>query len=110
MSDCIFCKIANNDFNTEFLYEDERVVAFKDLNPQAPVHVLVIPRTHFDTIKEMTEEILVGRLITVAGKVAENLNINEYRLVINTGKQAGQTVFHTHVHLLGGRPMAWPPG
>ncbi len=110
MSDCIFCKIVKGDFNTEFLYEDELVLAFNDLAPQAPVHVLIIPKIHFENVREMTDDALVGRLITAANKVADELNIQEYRLVINTGKEAGQTVFHTHLHLLGGRPMTWPPG
>jgi len=107
---CMFCKIAKGDFNTEFLFEDDRVVAFKDINPQAPVHVLVIPRTHFDSIKEVDDEALVGRLFTAAKRVAEKLGIRDYRFVVNTGPQAGQTVFHLHLHLLAGRTMHWPPG
>ena len=110
MSDCIFCKISNGDFNTEFLFEDEQVVAFKDLSPQAPVHILVIPKDHSDSIKEMQDEAQVGRLITAAKQVASQLGLHDYRLVVNTGSEAGQTVFHTHLHLLGGRAMKWPPG
>ena len=106
----MFCKIAKGDFNTEFLYEDDRVVAFKDINPQAPIHVLVIPRTHFDSIKEVDDEALVGHLFTAAKRVAEKLGIRDYRFVVNTGPQAGQTVFHLHLHLLAGRTMHWPPG
>ena len=109
-NNCMFCKIAKGDFNTEFLYEDDRVVAFKDINPQAPIHVLVIPRTHFDSIKEVDDEALVGHLFTAAKRVAEKLGIRDYRFVVNTGPQAGQTVFHLHLHLLAGRTMHWPPG
>lgn len=107
---CMFCKIAKGDFNTEFLFEDDRVVAFRDINPQAPVHVLVIPREHFVSIKEVEDEVLVGHLFTAAKRVAEKLGIRDYRFVVNTGPQAGQTVFHLHLHLLAGRTMHWPPG
>jgi len=110
MSDCVFCKIASGAFNTTFLFSDDRVVAFKDLSPQAPIHVLVIPRQHFESIKAMEEESLIGHLFTTANKVAAQLGLTDYRLVANTGAQAGQSVFHTHIHLLGGRPMTWPPG
>lgn len=92
------------------LYEDDKVVAFKDINPQAPVHILVIPRGHFVSIKEIEDETLVGRLFTAAKKTAEKLGLRDYRLVINTGRGAGQTVFHLHLHLIGGRLMTWPPG
>lgn len=110
MSDCIFCKIAGGAFNTEFVYEDDRVVAFKDLNPQAPVHALVIPRKHAAAVKDETDESLLGHIMTVGTKVAEKLGLSDYRFVINTGPEAGQTVFHIHLHVLGGRPMLWPPG
>lgn len=110
MSDCIFCKIAAGEFNTEFLFEDDRAVAFKDLSPQAPVHVLVIPRAHSESVKAMEDEALIGHLFTAAKQVAKDLALTDYRLVINTGEKAGQSVFHTHLHLLGGRPMHWPPG
>ena len=110
MSDCIFCKIARGDFNTDFLFEDDRVVAFKDLSPQAPVHVLVIPRKHFDSVKEVEDETLMGHLFTAAKETAKKLGLNEYRFVVNTGPEAGQSVFHLHLHLLGGRAMGWPPG
>lgn len=110
MSDCVFCKIASGAFNTEFLFEDDRVVAFKDLNPQAPHHALIIPKEHHASVKEVEDEALIGHMFTAAKKVAEKLGLNDYRLVINTGAQAGQTVFHIHLHLLGGRAMGWPPG
>lgn len=109
-NNCIFCKIAKGEFNTEFLFEDERVVAFKDIVPQAPVHVLIIPREHFVSIKDVDDEVLVGRLFTAAETVAEKMGITDYRFVINTGPKAGQTVFHLHLHLLAGRTMRWPPG
>ncbi|MCU0288125.1 MAG: histidine triad nucleotide-binding protein [Acidobacteria bacterium] len=110
MNNCIFCKIAGGEIHKEFLFEDERVVAFKDLHPQAPVHALIIPREHFHSIKEIEDEALVGRMFTAAKKTAEKMGIKDYRLVINTGPQAGQSVFHVHLHLLGGRFMNWPPG
>lgn len=110
MNNCVFCEIAAGKFNTEFLFADDRVVAFKDLNPQAPVHILIIPRRHYESIKEMTDENLVGHLFTAAKEVAEKLGVDSYRFVINTGSQAGQSVFHIHLHLLGGRAMYWPPG
>ena len=105
-SDCVFCKIARGEFNTEFLFNDDRVVAFKDLDPQAPIHVLIIPRNHYDSINEA----MLGHLVTAAKKVAEKLGLKEYRFVINTGPEAGQSVFHLHLHMLGGRAMGWPPG
>lgn len=110
MTDCIFCKIARGEVNTELLYKDDKVAAFKDLNPQAPVHFLIIPIDHYDSVKEMNDEALIGRLFTAAKKVAEKIDLKHYRLVINTGIGAGQSVFHTHLHLLGGRLMSWPPG
>ncbi len=110
MSNCIFCKIAGGEIHKEFLFEDDRVVVFRDLYPQAPVHILAIPREHFHSIKEVEDENLVGHMFTAAKKTAEKLGIKDYRMVINTGPQAGQSVFHLHLHLLGGRFMAWPPG
>lgn len=107
---CIFCKIASGRMNTPFLYESDDVVAFKDINPQAPVHVLIIPRVHYDSIKSVDNEELTGKLFSAAAKVAEKLGIPDYRLVINTGAKAGQSVFHLHLHLLGGRFFGWPPG
>jgi histidine triad (HIT) family protein len=110
MSDCIFCKIVKGETNTVLLYEDDKVVAFKDINPAAPVHFLVIPKEHSSSTKEMTDECLIGRLFIAAGKVAEKVGLKHYRLVINTGSGVGQAVFHTHLHVLGGRLMGWPPG
>ncbi|RMG50397.1 MAG: histidine triad nucleotide-binding protein [Gammaproteobacteria bacterium] len=112
--DCIFCKIASGDIPGDIVYEDEHVVAFRDLNPQAPTHVLVIPREHISTINDLEENHaeLVGRLYLAAKQVAEAEGIAErgYRTVMNCNAEAGQTVYHIHLHVLGGRPMGWPPG
>jgi histidine triad (HIT) family protein len=107
---CIFCKIASGKLNTELLFEDDRVVAFNDVNPQAPHHVLIIPRSHFESIKPIDDENLIGHMFSAAKQTADKLGLSDYRLVINTGPKAGQSVFHLHLHLLGGRPMTWPPG
>ncbi len=110
MSQCIFCKIASGQAGTKLLYDDDTVVAFNDINPQAPIHFLVIPKMHSDSVQQMNEETLIGHLFTVAKKVAADRDLKHYRLVLNTGVGAGQTVFHTHLHVLGGRLMTWPPG
>ena len=114
MSDCIFCKIANGDIPSEFLYEDDEIVAFRDLNPQAPTHVLVIPREHIATANDLTQEnaSIVAIMMLAAKQIAEREGIAErgYRTVLNCNAEAGQSVFHIHLHLLGGRPMGWPPG
>jgi histidine triad (HIT) family protein len=112
--DCLFCRIVAGEIPATKVYEDEACLSFRDINPQAPTHVLVIPRKHIASIKEMTaeDETLLGHLLRVCGQVAqqENLGDGGFRTVINTGPDAGQTVFHVHAHVLGGRPMAWPPG
>ncbi|HKL11589.1 MAG TPA: histidine triad nucleotide-binding protein [Clostridia bacterium] len=114
MGDCIFCKIANGEIPTDFVFESERVVAFNDLNPVAPVHVLIIPKEHFESVNDLDEkEACLFQDMTLAAKnIAESLGLkdNGYRLVINNGKEAGQEVGHLHMHLIGGRPMKWPPG
>ena len=114
MEDCLFCKIVAGELGTEFVYEDDRVVAFKDVNPQAPVHLLIVPRKHISTLTDLKDEDyeLVGHIYKVANKLAEDNNIAEdgFRLVSNCGEQGGQTVFHIHFHLLGGRALQWPPG
>ena len=114
MSECIFCKIAEGGIPADIVYQDDQVVAFRDLNPQAPVHVLVIPRRHIATTNDLTEADaeLVGRMYLAAKQVAADEGIAErgYRTLINCNAEAGQTVFHIHLHLLGGRPMGWPPG
>lgn len=111
---CIFCKIVAGQIPANKVHEDERCIAIRDLNPQAPVHVLVIPREHVATISDLAEshEPMAGHLLRVGAKVARELDIAEsgYRLVFNTHADAGQTVFHIHLHVLGGRPMEWPPG
>ncbi len=110
MDECIFCKIASGQLNTALLYEDDEVVAFTDLYPQAPIHALIIPRTHYASIKDVEDSNLIGHLFQAGKEVARRLKIDDYRFVINTGQQAGQTVFHLHLHILGGREMLWPPG
>ncbi len=111
---CLFCRIIAGEIPAAKVYEDERAFAFRDINPQAPTHILVIPRKHLASLNEATaeEEALLGHLQCVAVKLAADEGLAEkgFRTVINTGADAGQTVFHIHVHLLGGRPMAWPPG
>ena len=113
MSDCIFCKIAAGEIPSDQVYQDEHVVAFRDLNPQAPVHVLIIPREHLASLGEASEEhgALLGRVLLAAGEIAAREGIGDgFRVVNNCGESAGQTVFHVHFHLLGGRDMGWPPG
>ncbi len=111
--DCIFCKIANGEVGTQ-IYQDPQVVAFNDNAPQAPIHVLIIPRHHIATVNELTESdnALVGHMIQVAKNIAKEKNIDEsgYRLLLNCNRGGGQAVYHLHLHLLGGRPMHWPPG
>lgn len=111
--DCIFCKIANKEISSSILYEDQEVVAFEDINPQAPVHIIVIPRKHIPRISELEEGdvSLMGKVIMVAKKIANQKQIEDgYRLVFNNNPGAGQSVFHIHLHLLGGRKFNWPPG
>lgn len=114
MSDCIFCKIADGSVPTELVHEDDRCVAFNDLNPQAPVHILVIPREHVDSLDKTvgTHKELLGHLLVTAAAIARKLEFAEdgYRVVINTNSDGGQTVFHLHVHLLAGREFVFPPG
>jgi len=114
MSDCLFCKIAEKKIPAKIIYEDDRAVAFEDITPQAPVHTLVIPKKHIATILEVTPEDhgLVGHLFKVAATIAKEKGIAEkgFRLVMNTNADSGQTVFHIHLHILGGRSMRWPPG
>ena len=110
MEDCIFCKIANKEIPSALVYEDEYTVAFNDLSPQAPTHILVIPKKHFASLNELDEEKIMSALFVAVKNVVKKLNIKEYRTVINTGESAGQTVFHIHLHILAGRPLKWPPG
>ena len=102
MNDCIFCKIINGDFGTEFLYEDEVSVVFKDINPKADTHLLLVPKAHIESLNECNDEELLGKLMMNVRKVTKQLGIPSYRTVINTGKEAGQEVFHLHIHILSG--------
>ena len=112
--DCIFCKIAAGEFGGPPIYQDEQITAFKDINPQAPLHILIIPNNHIGSLNEVTSEdqMLLGQLMLTAAKIAREQGVADkgYRVIINTGSQAGQTVFHIHLHLLAGRRMSWPPG
>ena len=110
MDNCIFCKIAKKEIPTNLLYEDEKTVAFNDLNPQAPTHILVIPTEHFESLNELNDKEVMASLLNATKEVTKKLNITDYRTVINTGKGAGQEVFHIHLHILAGRPLKWPPG
>jgi len=114
MNDCIFCKIVSGDIPAEKIFENETVMAFNDLNPQAPLHALVIPKKHVSTINDMQEADaqLVGEMFLAAKQIAADEGLSErgYRTVMNCNEEAGQSVFHIHLHVLGGRPMAWPPG
>lgn len=111
-SDCLFCKIAAKQIPAKTVYEDDDVFAFEDINPQAPTHVLVCPKKHFASLEHATaeEEAALGKVALVAAKIARERKLGSYRTVINTGTGAGQTVFHLHLHLLGGRAFHWPPG
>jgi histidine triad (HIT) family protein len=112
MTDCLFCKIADKRINADIVYEDERAVAFRDISPKAPTHVLVIPRAHIATIDDITDaqEAEIGHLFLVASAVAKQADLKDgYRTVINCGGHAGQSVFHLHLHLMGGKTMGWPP-
>lgn len=114
MENCLFCKIAAGQIPSKIVYQDEDVVAFEDINPQAPHHVLVIPRRHIGSIPDLTLEDgpLLARIFMTVAKLAHDMGIDEsgYRLVANVGPDAGQSVFHLHFHLLGGRRLGWPPG
>ncbi len=114
MTDCLFCKMIAGEIQPDVVYEDDTVLAFRDINPQAPTHVLVVPREHIATINDLEEAHaeLVGRIYLAAKEVARQEGIHEkgYRTVMNCNAGAGQTVFHLHLHVLGGRPMGWPPG
>ncbi|MQA80776.1 MAG: HIT domain-containing protein [Streptosporangiales bacterium] len=114
MADCLFCKIVTGEVPASVVRETDRVVAFRDINPQAPTHVLVIPRTHYPDLADLTrrDPALLAEVLDTAVLVAEDEDIVEpgYRVVFNTGAGAGQTVFHVHAHVLGGRGLGWPPG
>jgi histidine triad (HIT) family protein len=114
MTDCIFCKIIGREIPARVVYEDDDLLAFEDIKPQAPVHILIIPKDHFASLAEASDQkgALLGRLLLRARDIArqKNLEPTGYRVVLNTGRDSGQEVAHLHVHLLGGRRMAWPPG
>ncbi|TDI11869.1 MAG: histidine triad nucleotide-binding protein [Acidobacteria bacterium] len=113
MADCIFCKIAQGELQSDIIREDDQAVAFRDINSQAPTHILIIPKKHIPTLAEASEEegSLLGHLLLMARQVAEDQNLRDgYRVVLNNGVAAGQTVFHIHLHLMGGRAFDWPPG
>ena len=113
MTDCLFCRILRNEIPAKKIYEDEHTFAFEDINPQAPTHVLIIPKRHVRGLKEATPEDaeLIGRCHLAAAHIARQRGVEDgYRTVLNVGPQAGQSVFHLHVHLLGGRSLHWPPG
>jgi len=114
MSDCLFCKIRDGEIAGDIVFENEDVLAFNDVNPHAPVHVLIIPKKHISTINDLADgdELIMGKLFTVAKTIAEQQGVSDdgYRLVVNCNQKAGQTVFHIHMHMLAGRNMTWPPG
>jgi histidine triad (HIT) family protein len=109
---CLFCKIIAGEIPAELLYSDELVVAFEDINPQAPTHILIIPRSHFENAAELARNDgeSLKAIFNAAGEIAKELSISGYRTVFNTGADAGQSVFHAHLHLLAGRAFGWPPG
>ena len=110
--ECLFCRIVRKEIPAKLIAEDEHCVAFRDINPQAPVHILVIPREHVPSLNQAKDAAMLGRLSLMAADLARKEGISEsgYRTVVNTNGHAGQTVFHIHLHLLGGRAMGWPPG
>jgi histidine triad (HIT) family protein len=112
--DCLFCRIVDRDLSADIVYENDSLVAFRDIDPKAPTHILLIPRRHIATMNDLQEGdiALTGELFTTAARIAadEGLAEDGYRVVMNCNEAAGQSVFHIHLHLMGGRPMAWPPG
>lgn len=114
MGDCIFCNIAAGEMDTELIYEDDNIAAFEDANPQAPVHLLIIPKKHIESLNEVEREEfnLIGQIHQVIKKLADEYEVANtgYRIVNNCGSEGGQTVDHLHFHLLGGRALSWPPG
>ncbi len=110
--DCIFCKIVQREMDAKVVYEDEHVLAFRDINPRAPTHVLVVPRKHIASLAdaEAQDAELLGRVLLAGAEVARREGLGAYRTVFNVGAGAGQTVFHLHLHVLGGRSFSWPPG
>lgn len=114
MPDCLFCKIIERTIPSTIVYEDARIIAFNDIDPQSPAHVLIVPKRHIATLNDMSveDEQIIGELVRRAAAIAKDKGFSEtgYRTVFNTNRGAGQSVFHVHLHLLGGRPFHWPPG
>ena len=114
MAECLFCKIVDREINATIVYEDEQIVAFNDINPQGPTHVLVVPKRHIATLNDLAEgdDQIVGEIVRRAAAIAKERGIDAggFRTVFNTNRDAGQTVFHIHLHLIGGRSLHWPPG
>ena len=113
MSDtCLFCKIVRRDIPADVVLENDHVVAFRDIDPKAPTHILIVPREHLTSLEDASSATMLGELMLAAKSIArtEGIAVSGYRVVVNTGADGGQSVFHLHVHLLGGRSMAWPPG
>lgn len=112
MADCIFCKMVEGIIKPDIVHEDEDILAFRDINPQAPTHILIIPKRHIATLNDLDDVKLAGQLLLAAEKLAERESLSEdgYRVNINCNKKGGQEVYHLHLHLLGGRQMTWPPG
>jgi len=111
MSDCIFCKIVNKEIPAKLVFENDFALAFEDINPVAKVHILLIPKVHYNSIADVSDEVLIGKLVLLANKIANDHKLdNGYRMIINKGDDGGQTVHHLHIHIIGGRFMKWPPG
>ncbi|MDO9425010.1 MAG: histidine triad nucleotide-binding protein [Methylobacter sp.] len=112
MTDCLFCKMVTGVIKPDVVFEDENILAFRDINPQAPVHILIIPKRHMATLNDLDDTLLAGQILQTAAKLAKQEGIAEigYRTVFNCNKHGGQDVYHLHLHLLGGRQMTWPPG
>ncbi len=112
MDSCLFCKIVRKEIPAKIVYESDTVLAFEDIAPAAPVHILIIPKKHIATVAELTgdEATVSGDLIQAAAEIAQEKELDDFRVVVNCGEKAGQSVFHVHFHLLGGRDFSWPPG
>ena len=109
-TDCLFCKIIAGEIPSKKAAETEHILAFHDITPQAPTHVLIIHKQHSSSLSETTDEALLGQWMAGVRDVAQQLKLSDYRVIVNNGAQAGQSVFHLHAHILAGRPLAWPPG
>ncbi len=112
MSDCLFCKMAKGEITPSIVFEDDDILAFNDIAPQAPIHILIIPKKHISTLNETDDTLLLGKLMQTAAQLAKKLGVADsgYRTVINCNELGGQAVYHLHIHLLAGRQMLWPPG